>query len=197
MCRSVVYGAVPLGSRRNCRSVPATSIRWWMSCASENCSSNMSSSPYTALLLKMLDVPESRGWLADEEGYRVISNPWAMLFAAFIFHSTATTIRSTSSIFLAARRGQGASAFVAIYTIGQRARVRRRFLAERVPREADRSSSCRQAQARQSGSGSRAASRGLRSCSYRPRMRVLCSSALPVNNLSLTRSSATTAIRSS
>ena len=48
---------------------------------------NMSSSPYTALLLKMLDAPESRGWTADEEGFRIISNPWAMLFAAFVFHS--------------------------------------------------------------------------------------------------------------
>lgn len=48
---------------------------------------NMSSSPYTALMLKMLDAPESRGWMADEEGYRVITDPWAMLFAAFVYHS--------------------------------------------------------------------------------------------------------------
>lgn len=48
---------------------------------------NMSSSAYTALLLKMLEVPESLGWMADEEGYRLITNPWAMLFAAFVFHS--------------------------------------------------------------------------------------------------------------
>ena len=48
---------------------------------------NMSSSPYTALLMKMVDAPNSRGWNADEEGYRIISNPWAMLFAAFVYHS--------------------------------------------------------------------------------------------------------------
>lgn len=48
---------------------------------------NMSSSPYTALLMKMVDAPNSRGWNSDEEGYRIISNPWAMLFAAFVYHS--------------------------------------------------------------------------------------------------------------
>lgn len=48
---------------------------------------NMSSSAYTALLIKMLDIKESRGWVSDDEGYRVISDPWAMLFAAFVYHS--------------------------------------------------------------------------------------------------------------
>jgi ADP-heptose:LPS heptosyltransferase len=48
---------------------------------------NMSSSPYTALLLKMIDAPDNRGWMADEEGYRLITDPWAMLFAAFVYHS--------------------------------------------------------------------------------------------------------------
>ncbi len=48
---------------------------------------NMSSSPYTALLLKMIDAPENRGWMADEEGFRLITDPWAMLFAAFVYHS--------------------------------------------------------------------------------------------------------------
>ena len=48
---------------------------------------NMSSSPYTALLLKMIDAPESRGWMADEEGFRLITDPWAMLFSAFVYHS--------------------------------------------------------------------------------------------------------------
>lgn len=48
---------------------------------------NMSSSPYTALLCRMLDAPETRGWMSDEEGFRIISSPWAMLFAAFVFHS--------------------------------------------------------------------------------------------------------------
>ncbi len=48
---------------------------------------NMSSSGYTALLLKMLDVKDSRGWISDDEGQRLISSPWAMLFAAFVYHS--------------------------------------------------------------------------------------------------------------
>ncbi len=48
---------------------------------------NMSSSGYTAMLLKMLEIKESRGWISDAEGYRIISNPWSMLFAAFVYHS--------------------------------------------------------------------------------------------------------------
>lgn len=48
---------------------------------------NMSSSAYTALLLRILGIEDSRGWMSDEEGYRLISNPWAMLFAAFVYHS--------------------------------------------------------------------------------------------------------------
>lgn len=48
---------------------------------------NMSSSAYTAVLLRLLDVQDSRGWVSDEEGNRLISNPWSMLFAAFVYHS--------------------------------------------------------------------------------------------------------------
>ncbi|MBP9838141.1 MAG: glycosyltransferase family 9 protein [Proteobacteria bacterium] len=48
---------------------------------------NMSSSPYTALMMKMIDAPKKRGWLADDEGYRLITDHWAMLIAAFVFHS--------------------------------------------------------------------------------------------------------------
>lgn len=48
---------------------------------------NMSSSGYTALLLKMLDIPDCRGWISDDEGHRIISSPWAMLFSAFVYHS--------------------------------------------------------------------------------------------------------------
>ncbi len=48
---------------------------------------NMSNSAYTALLIKMLNVEENRGWLADDEGYRIMADPWAMLFAAFVYHS--------------------------------------------------------------------------------------------------------------
>ncbi|MFN8388679.1 MAG: glycosyltransferase family 9 protein [Bdellovibrionota bacterium] len=48
---------------------------------------NMSSSAYTALLLKMMGAAENRGWLADDEGFRLITDPWAMLFAAFVYHS--------------------------------------------------------------------------------------------------------------
>lgn len=48
---------------------------------------NMASAGYTALLVKMLDIEQSRGWTADDEGQRIISNPWSMLFAAFVYHS--------------------------------------------------------------------------------------------------------------
>jgi ADP-heptose:LPS heptosyltransferase len=48
---------------------------------------NMSNSAYTALLIKMLGVEDNRGWLSDEEGYRLMADPWAMLFAAFVYHS--------------------------------------------------------------------------------------------------------------
>ncbi len=48
---------------------------------------NMSNSAYTALLIKMLGVEDNRGWLSDEEGYRIMADPWAMLFAAFVYHS--------------------------------------------------------------------------------------------------------------
>ena len=48
---------------------------------------NMSSSGYTALLMKMLNIEDSRGWIADDEGHRIISSPWSMLFAAYIYHA--------------------------------------------------------------------------------------------------------------
>ncbi len=47
---------------------------------------NMSSSGYTALLITLLNLKESRGWVSDEQGRRHISTPWARLFAAIIFH---------------------------------------------------------------------------------------------------------------
>jgi len=47
---------------------------------------NMSSSAYTALLLKLLKVPRTGGWTADEEGYRVIESDWARLFATSVHH---------------------------------------------------------------------------------------------------------------
>ena len=47
---------------------------------------NMSSSAYTALLLKMVGIDRNGGWTSDEEGYRVISSDWAKLFAASVFH---------------------------------------------------------------------------------------------------------------
>jgi ADP-heptose:LPS heptosyltransferase len=47
---------------------------------------NMSSSAYTAILLKMLGVPQTGGWTADEEGYRVIESEWARLFATSVHH---------------------------------------------------------------------------------------------------------------
>ncbi|RIL12541.1 MAG: hypothetical protein DCC75_00265 [Proteobacteria bacterium] len=47
---------------------------------------NMSSSPYTALLLKLVGITRNGGWTADEEGYRVIESDWAKLFATSVFH---------------------------------------------------------------------------------------------------------------
>jgi ADP-heptose:LPS heptosyltransferase len=47
---------------------------------------NMSSSAYTALLLKMLNVPQTGGWTSDEEGYRVIESEWARLFATSVHY---------------------------------------------------------------------------------------------------------------
>ena len=52
-----------------------------------DCVINMASSPYTAILIKLLGVENSLGWLSDDEGFRLISNPWAMLFAAYVYHS--------------------------------------------------------------------------------------------------------------
>ena len=48
---------------------------------------NMSSSGYTALLLRMLNVRDMRGWVSDDEGNRLILDPWAMLVSAFVYHS--------------------------------------------------------------------------------------------------------------
>lgn len=47
---------------------------------------NMSSSAYTALLLKLVGIERYGGWVSDEEGYRMISSEWARLFAASVFH---------------------------------------------------------------------------------------------------------------
>jgi ADP-heptose:LPS heptosyltransferase len=47
---------------------------------------NMSSSAYTALLLKMVGIERNGGWTSDEEGYRIISSDWARLFASSVFH---------------------------------------------------------------------------------------------------------------
>jgi ADP-heptose:LPS heptosyltransferase len=47
---------------------------------------NMSSSAYTALLLRLLKVPHTGGWTADEEGHRVIESEWARLFATSVHY---------------------------------------------------------------------------------------------------------------
>jgi ADP-heptose:LPS heptosyltransferase len=47
---------------------------------------NMSSSAYTALLLKMVGAENHGGWTSDEEGHRVIESDWAKLFATSVFH---------------------------------------------------------------------------------------------------------------
>ena len=47
---------------------------------------NMSSSAYTAILLRLIGIGRSGGWTADDEGYRVIESAWAQLFATSVFH---------------------------------------------------------------------------------------------------------------
>ncbi|MCB0352947.1 MAG: hypothetical protein KDD64_05455, partial [Bdellovibrionales bacterium] len=47
---------------------------------------NMSSSAYTALLLRLVDVQRRGGWTSDDEGYRIIESDWAQLFATSVFH---------------------------------------------------------------------------------------------------------------
>lgn len=47
---------------------------------------NMSSSAYTALLLRLVGVERNGGWRADPEGYRIIESDWARLFATSVFH---------------------------------------------------------------------------------------------------------------
>lgn len=47
---------------------------------------NMSSSAYTAILLRLIGIERNGGWTADSEGYRVIESDWARLFATSVFH---------------------------------------------------------------------------------------------------------------
>lgn len=47
---------------------------------------NMSSSAYTALLLRLVGVEKNGGWRSDAEGYRIIESDWARLFATSVFH---------------------------------------------------------------------------------------------------------------
>jgi len=47
---------------------------------------NMSSSAYTALLLRLIGIEKNGGWTSDDEGYRVIESDWAKLFATSVFH---------------------------------------------------------------------------------------------------------------
>jgi ADP-heptose:LPS heptosyltransferase len=47
---------------------------------------NLSSSPYTSMLISLINPPEFGGWIADEAGYRRIESPWARLFASSVFH---------------------------------------------------------------------------------------------------------------
>ncbi len=47
---------------------------------------NMSSSAYTALLLRLVGIERRGGWTSDEEGHRVIESEWAQLFATSVFH---------------------------------------------------------------------------------------------------------------
>jgi len=48
---------------------------------------NFASSSYSSLLMKLFKIEDSRGWLSDETGHRLITSPWKMLFAAYVYHS--------------------------------------------------------------------------------------------------------------
>ena len=48
---------------------------------------NISSSSYSALLIKLLNVEDSRGWVSDEQGNRLINSPWSRLFSANVYHA--------------------------------------------------------------------------------------------------------------
>ncbi len=47
---------------------------------------NMSSSAYTALLLRLINIKRHGGWTSDDEGHRLIESDWAKLFACSVFH---------------------------------------------------------------------------------------------------------------
>jgi len=47
---------------------------------------NMSSSAYTAILMKILNIKNNGGWIVDEEGNRIINSDWSVLFASSVFH---------------------------------------------------------------------------------------------------------------
>ena len=60
---------------------------------------NMSSSAYTALLLRLIGVSRHGGWTSDDEGHRVIESDWAKLFAASVYHQTASLTPLISAMF--------------------------------------------------------------------------------------------------
>lgn len=47
---------------------------------------NFSSSRMSGVLMRLLGVPDSRGWMMDSEGHRLISHPWARLFVASVLN---------------------------------------------------------------------------------------------------------------
>ena len=48
---------------------------------------NISSSSYSAILIKLLNVQDCRGWVSDEQGNRLINSPWSRLFSANVYHA--------------------------------------------------------------------------------------------------------------
>jgi ADP-heptose:LPS heptosyltransferase len=47
---------------------------------------NFSSSRMSGVFMRLLGVPDSRGWMMDSEGHRLISHPWARLFVASVLN---------------------------------------------------------------------------------------------------------------
>ncbi len=47
---------------------------------------NFSSSRMSSVLMRLLRIPDCRGWTMDSEGHRLIAHPWSRLFVAAVLH---------------------------------------------------------------------------------------------------------------
>jgi ADP-heptose:LPS heptosyltransferase len=51
-----------------------------------NLAFNFSSSRMTSVLMRLLRIPDCRGWTMDSEGHRLIAHPWSRLFVASVLN---------------------------------------------------------------------------------------------------------------